>query len=62
MTISLKAKNPFKEGSIELVSWKTWLGVVGFIVIGGITYAGIKFVAGKTEGLNPIDDMIERMT
>lgn len=62
MPISLKAKNPFAQGSIELVSWKTWLGVTGFIIVAGVCYAGIKFVSGKTEQLNPIDDMIERMT
>jgi len=59
--VSLKAKNPFAQGSIELVSWKTWLGLAGFIVLAGITFAGIKFVGGKAEKMNPIDDMIERM-
>jgi len=59
--VSLKTKNPFGTG-VELVSWKTWIGVGAFTVLAGVVYAGIRYVGGKAEKMaSPIDDVWSRI-
>lgn len=58
MNISLKAKNPFQSGSIELFSLKTVAGIGLFTVLAGCVYAGIKYVGTKAEkATSMIDSM-----
>lgn len=58
--VSLKTKNPFTSG-VEIFSWKTAVGVSVFTVLAGVVYAGIRYVGGKAESMNPIEDLYSRL-
>ena len=57
--VSLKARNPFKEGTIELLSVKTWVGLGAFCVILGAVGLGVKWVMGKgTKAAGSVADQL----
>ena len=41
--VSLKTKNPF-AGGVDVLKPKTWLGVGLFVVLAGVTLAGVMMI------------------
>ena len=55
--VSLTGKNPFGK-DIELLSWKTWVGLGAFAVVVGGLALGVKWVmASGSKVSNPVDAM-----